>query len=119
MPIIPIGPTGSPARYPFTSWKRFHNTFVRFVDGTEQHFRNRSRPSSCWRMQYEKQSDAELSLWLPFLEGAIGNTPTFLYIDPVTGAMHTNSRLADENVDLEQGGIEGARIQISIRNEGE
>jgi len=119
MPIIPIEQTGFLAEYPLTSSKRFHTTSVRFIDGGEQVFRSRQASSLQWQMQYQRLNTSELQVWLPFLEGAIGGREAFDYADPVTTTIHAGSRLAGNEVAVEQAGVERARLVITIRNEGD
>lgn len=118
MPIFPIAVTGSPAEYPLSASKRFHNTSIRFLDGAQQCFRERSQPSLLWQLKYQRQSASELAMWLPFLEGAIAAFPDFLFVDPLTGLAYANSRVVGQEVAIEQVGVDRTRLEINIGNEG-
>lgn len=118
MPIIPIGSTGMPAQYPFRAVRRFHNSAVLFLDGAAQYFPDRKQPSLEWQMQYQKLNSAELAQWSEFLAGAIGQSSTFPYADPATGAVYENSRISGSDVEVAQEGPGGVRIEINIRNVG-
>ncbi|MBL8179952.1 MAG: hypothetical protein JNK48_35055 [Bryobacterales bacterium] len=118
MAVIPIEQTNSPAEYPLHATKRFHNSSIRFLDGTEQRFRARHQPSMIWQLQYRNQNPGEMAAWMPFLDGALGSQSVFDFIDPVGMTVHSGSRMAANDVEVEQVGVHRADIAIAIRNEG-
>lgn len=119
MPIVPIAQTGLVAEYPLASSKRFHTTSIRFLDGDMQCFPSRKSPSFHWQMKYQQLSTNEVHVWLPFLESALRDQTAFEFTDPVTATVHGGSRITGTAVEVEQEGVERARIEISILKEGD
>ena len=98
--------TGAVAQYPATKTIRFQNQTLRFVDGTEQRYRDGCRARRRWDVQLDQIDDSERAAMELFFEEAQGAYGTFTFTDPwdgheyancsVEGDVLTSSALADE-----------------------
>lgn len=88
--------TGAVAQYPARRQTLFQTQVVRFVDGTEQRFREYGGPRHAWVIALELLGDDEISAIGDFVESVAAGDGTFAFTDPWDGTVYPSCRLADD-----------------------
>ncbi|MBV9745810.1 MAG: DUF2460 domain-containing protein [Acidobacteriia bacterium] len=79
---------------------RFQHEILRFLDGTDQRYRDSAGPLYSWVIRLDQLDENELAAMETFFlenQGAFG---TFAFTDPWSGQVFTNCSLAADNMDL-------------------
>lgn len=98
--IFPSLKTGAVAQYPARRTVTYQNQVMRFVDGTEQRYRDCAGPLHQWEIRLTALDESEMAAVEAFLlenQGAFG---TFSFTDPWDGTVYTNCSLASDELDL-------------------
>ena len=106
--------TGAVAQYPATQSLRFQNQTVRFVDGTEQRYRDSASPLHRWEIRLDQLDDGELAAVEQFLrdvQGAFGN---FAFNDPWDGHEYSNCSLDGDSLDMTALAEMNSRTAIAV-----
>ena len=82
MPTFPILKTGAVAQDPATRSAQYQNQCVRFLDGTEQRYRDTSGPLHRWVIALTLLDENELALLSEFFRDINGPFGTFAFTDP-------------------------------------
>ena len=90
MPQFPSLNTGALAQYPLGRSTSYRTVVTRFVDGTQQRFREMNSPLKRWIVQLEKLNSAEAGVLEEFFYDQQGRSGTFSFTDPVDGIEYPN-----------------------------
>jgi hypothetical protein len=82
--------TGAVAQYPSHKQIAFRTMVARFIDGSEQRFRQVKGPAHRWAIQMSRISAAEMAALEDFFEAAQGQFGNFTFVDPWDGAEYTD-----------------------------
>jgi hypothetical protein len=96
MTIFPQLKTGAVAQYPATKVLRFQTQTIRFLDGSEQRYRDSAGPLHQWVIRFSELDEAEMAAFDSFLienQGRLGN---FSFTDPWDGIQYQSCSLADD-----------------------
>jgi hypothetical protein len=93
MPTFPKLKTGAVAEYPSTRSIRFQNQTLRFLDGTEQRYRDSPSPLRCWEILLDQLDDSELAMIGQFFAECEGAFADFTFTDPWDGREYRNCSL--------------------------
>ena len=96
MATFPKLKTGAVAQYPMARRAQFLNQTVRFVDGSDQRYRDSAGARLEWEIQLSQLDDSEMAAVEEFFranQGAYGN---FEFTDPWDGQAYDNCSLADD-----------------------
>ncbi|HEY1339731.1 MAG TPA: DUF2460 domain-containing protein [Bryobacteraceae bacterium] len=85
--------TGAVAQYPATKTIRFQNQTLRFVDGTQQRYRDSAGARRRWEVQLDRLDDSERAGIESFFEDLQGAYDTFTFTDPRDGQEYANCSL--------------------------
>jgi hypothetical protein len=111
--------TGAVAQYPATKIFRFQHQILRFLDGTDQRYRDCGGPLYTWVIRLDQLDEGELAAMEGFLlenQGAYGN---FSFTDPWNGQVYTNCSLASDELDITSlAEMEGRTSLTVIQNGG-
>ena len=100
MATFPILKTTAVAQYPAMRYVQFRNQTVRFVDGTEQRYRDASGPLHRWGIQLSELDESEIAAVEAFFATNQGEFGSFAFTDPWDGQIYNNCSLAGESLDL-------------------
>jgi len=100
MATFPPLKTNAVAQYPARKCVRFQNQALRFVDGTEQRYRDAGTPLHRWDIQLSELDEGEMAAMEEFFaanQGAFGN---FSFTDPWDGQLYSNCSLRTDTLAL-------------------
>ncbi len=100
MATFPKLKTNAVAQYPATRELRYRNQTVRFLDGTDQRYRDASGPLHQWVIRLSELDESELAAMEGFFlsnEGRFGN---FVFVDPWDGTSYPSCSLAGDQADF-------------------
>jgi hypothetical protein len=85
--------TGAVAQYPLDRALDFQNQTVRFVDGTDQRYRDSGGYRMRWRIQLNALDEGEMASLEEFFEASQGAFGTFTFTDPWDGREYEDCSL--------------------------
>jgi Conserved hypothetical protein 2217 (DUF2460) len=100
MAIFPLLKTGAVAQYPATKSVRFHNQTIRFLDGSEQRYRDAAGPLHQWVIQLSELDESEMADFAQFFQDNQGRLGSFAFTDPWDGTQYANCSLASDELTL-------------------
>lgn len=106
--------TGAVAQYPVARTKAYSTQVLRFMDGSEQRFRDYSAPLHRWVLRLHQLDEQELARIDEFFRSQQGQAGTFSFTDPWTGQQFSACSL-EEGVlvsDLTEPGRGSATVVI-------
>jgi hypothetical protein len=92
--------TGAVAQYPASKFVRFRNQILRFVDGTDQRYRDSAGPLRMWQIRLDKLDEGEMANIEAFFAENQGSFRGFTFIDPWDGQVYPNCSLATDSLSL-------------------
>ncbi len=116
MATFPTLKTGAVAQYPARRTVRYQNQELRFLDGTEQRYRDCGGPLHQWEIRLALLDEAEMAAFAAFLEDNQGAFATFSFTDPWDGTVYPNCSLADELVLTASGEMDGSTSIVVVEN---
>ena len=119
MATFPKLKTNAVAQYPATKTIRFQNQVLRFVDGTEQRYRDGNGPLHQWVIRLAELDEWELSSLEQFFAANQGRLTSFAFTDPWDGTQYSNCSLASDDLALTcSGELRCAASVTVIENRG-
>jgi phage-related protein len=100
MASFPTLKTSAVAQYPASKAVMFQNQVVRFVDGTEQRYRDCAGPLHQWVIRLSEIDETEVAALEQFLESNQGSFGSFSFTDPWDNQTYANCSFADDAMDL-------------------
>lgn len=85
MAAFPQLKTGAVAQYPSHRSLTFSTRRTRFLDGSEQRFRDYPAPLHCWAIQLDQLDEAEVAAIQDFFVAQQGELGDFSFTDPWDG----------------------------------
>jgi hypothetical protein len=117
MATFPSMRTSAIVQYPARRSVRYQNEAVRFVDGTEQRYRDSAGPLHQWEIRLDLLDEGELAELEGFFAANQGAFGTFDFTDPWSGQSYKNCRLAKDEVTMTASGeLRGATVLV-VREE--
>jgi hypothetical protein len=108
--------TGAVAQYPITRELRVQNQAVRFVDGSQQRYRDSAGARRRWVIRLELLDEGELAAVEEFFAAQQGQYEAFTFTDPWDGTDYENCRLESEEAVLTSTGeMQGSTTLTVIR----
>lgn len=92
--------TGAIAQYPTGKTFRFRNQILRFVDGTDQRYRDSAGPLHIWEIRLDKLDEREMAGIEAFFAENQGSFGNFTFTDPWDGQVYPNCSLASDSLSL-------------------
>ena len=112
--MFPQLKTTAVAQYPATRTIEFRTETLRFVDGTEQRYREWPGALRRWTIRLDALDETELSQVELFVESNHGRSGTFSFTDPWDGTVHANCSLASDDATLQWTGEMRGRTTLTI-----
>ena len=100
MATFPVLKTNAVAQYPANRMVRFQNQTLRFVDGTEQRYRDSAGPLHRWEIRLDLIDEAEAAALDEFFAANQGTFGTFEFTDPWDGHLYQNCSLEADEMEL-------------------
>ena len=100
MANFPSLKTGAVAQYPATRWTRYQNQALRFVDGTEQRYRDCCGPLRRWEIRLSQLDEGEMAALEEFFLANQGAYGSFVFTDPFDGATYPDCSLEADALEL-------------------
>src|SRR5689334_18117176 len=117
MVTFPKLKTDAIAQYPVTRREQFHNQTVRFVDGSQQRYRDSGTARLEWEIQLSLLDESELAAIEEFFFARQGSFGVFSFTDPWDGRVYDNcSVAADELALLTAAEMRGSTKLTVVRN---
>jgi hypothetical protein len=114
---FPTLKTGAVAQYPARRTVRYQNQAVRFLDGTEQRYRDCGGPLHQWQIRLALLDEAEMAALAAFLEDNQGTFATFSFTDPWDGTVYPSCSLAADDLVLTASGeMNGSTSVMVVEN---
>ena len=96
MATFPNLKTRAVAQYPATKTLRFGSTALRFVDGTEQRYRELAAPLHQWEIRLDLLDEGEIAAIEAFFVENQGRFGSFAFTDPWDETVYPNCSLASD-----------------------
>ena len=112
MASFPTLKTSAVTQYPATKAVKFQNQVVRFVDGTEQRYRDCAGPLHQWVIRVNELDETEMAALEEFLESNQGSFGSFSFTDPWDNQTYSNCSFASDAMDLTS--VEEMRGKASV-----
>jgi Conserved hypothetical protein 2217 (DUF2460) len=100
MATFPKLKTGAVAQYPATRIFRFQNQILRFLDGTDQRYRDSAGPFYSWEIRLDQLDETELAALQAFFLANQGSFASFAFTDPWNGQVYSNCSLASDQMNI-------------------
>jgi hypothetical protein len=100
MATFPRLKTNAVAQYPANRTLRFRNQALRFVDGTEQRYRDSAGPLHRWGIRLSQLDEGEMAAMEGFFAANQGAFASFEFTDPWDGKVYANCSLASDELGL-------------------
>jgi hypothetical protein len=115
MAIFPILKTGAVAQYPARRTVRYQNQALRFVDGTEQKYRDCGAPLHQWEIRLTELDEGETAALEVFLIANQGAFGAFAFTDPWDGTVYPDCSLAGDEMDVTAAGEMRGSTRLIVR----
>lgn len=114
MPVFPKLKSGVVAQYPAKLESRYKTEVRRFLDSSEQRYRDFSGARRAWRIGLSRLDELELSTLRSFFATVRGSGTTFDFEDPWTGQIVGNCRFEDDAASFLSSGEFNSGATLSI-----
>jgi hypothetical protein len=101
---FPTLKTAAVAQYPARRTVQYRNQVLRFVDGSEQRYRDCAGPLHRWEIRLSQLDEAEMAAVAAFLETNQGAFGSFAFTDPWDGTAYPDCSLAADDLPLTAAG---------------
>ena len=98
MSDFPILKTGAVIQYPAGKESSFSTQVIRFVDGSEQRFRDFGSSLRRWIIRYDQLDETEMASLRNFFRAQRGAAGTFSFTDPWDAAEYANCSLEGDEM---------------------
>lgn len=115
MIVFPALKTGAVAQYPGQRLLTKTTWIGRFVDGSEQRFRNDAGPLHKWTVSLSLLTESEIVSIREFVDNVSGRFEAFSFTDPWDGVQYSNCSLDTDTSAIEWFGENNARTTLVIR----
>jgi hypothetical protein len=99
MTIFPSLKTTAVAQYPATKLVQFKNQAIRFLDGTEQRYRDCASPLRRWEIRLDQLDEEEIAALEQFFAADQGVFARFAFTDPWDGEVYMSCSLGADEFD--------------------
>ena len=115
MATFPALRTGAILQYPATRVVTFATSVYRFLDGSEQRYREFPVQIRRWVVRLNLLTEAEIAEFDAFYSGLQGGAGAFEFTDPWDGVLYSNCRFENDSLALQVQEEGRARTSFVIR----
>jgi len=112
--MFPILKTGAVMQYPGKRMLQFSTDIVRFLDGTEQRYRDYPALLHRWVIQLDLLDESELAAYDQFFVSNQGSFGSFSFTDPWDGTVYPNCSLAKDTFGFEVRGEMRGKTTVTV-----
>jgi Conserved hypothetical protein 2217 (DUF2460) len=113
--MFPTLKTGAVLQYPAKRTLLFNTDALRFLDGTEQRFRDSPSILHEWTIQLDLLDEAELSELDQFFVSNQGRFGSFSFTDPWDGTIYPNCSLKTDTFGFQLRGEMRGKTTLTVR----
>lgn len=106
--------TNAVMQYPAAKTVQFRNQALRFVDGTEQRYRDGAGALLRWEIKLSRLDETELSAVEGFFIAGQGRFGSFSFTDPWDETVHENCSVESDELTLEATAELSGRTSLTI-----
>jgi len=114
MATFPKLKTGAVAQYPLARRAQFQNQIVRFIDGTDQRYRDSARVLLQWEIQLSLLDDSETAAIEEFFRANQGAFGRFEFVDPWDGQAYADCSIANDVLKLATLAETGGNTRLTV-----
>jgi hypothetical protein len=119
MATFPVLKTDAVAQYPARRVVRFQNEVLRFVDGTEQRYRDCAGPLHRWEIRLDQLDEAESAALNGFFAACQGSFESFEFTDPWNGQVYGDCSLKTDGMEVTVvAEMKGRTVLTVVENRG-
>jgi phage-related protein len=119
MATFPTLKTGAVAQYPASRNFRFQNQILRFLDGTDQRYRDSAGVLYSWEIRLDQLDETEMAELQAFFLANQGGFASFDFTDPWSGQAYQNCSLASDDMNFTSlAEMQGRTSLVVIQNRG-
>jgi hypothetical protein len=107
--------TGAVAQYPAQRVTRYQTQVMRFVDGSEQRFREFSGALRRWVIELTTLDDEEMEAMESFFVAEQGGYGTFTFVDPWDDVEYESCSLDNPDAFFNYTGLHDGRTRLVVR----
>src|SRR5665811_1030094 len=100
MSAFPLLKTGAVLQYPASQSSGHSTCVLRFVDGSEQRFREQARPLRKWTIRLELLDETEVATLEDFFQSQLGRLGDFAFTDPWDGTTYPSCSLEEDSITM-------------------
>ena len=115
MATFPSMKTSAVTQYPARRRMRYQNDKLRFVDGTEQRYRDCAGPLREWKIRLDLLDEGEMAALEGFFAANQGAFGTFTFTDPGSGEAYENCSLAADRIEMTASGEMRGATSLIVR----
>ena len=115
MITFPTLKSGAVAQYPAQRSVSRATWIGRFIDGSEQRFRNEASPLHRWVVNLSLLTEGEVVAVREFVDNVSGRFETFTFTDPWDGRVYSNCSLESDTNTIQWFGENNGRASLTIR----
>ncbi len=115
MSTFPQLKSGAVAQYPLRRGLRFATHVTRFLDGTEQRFRQLANVRRRWIIRLDLLDETEISMLEDFFAARKGRLESFTFVDPRDATSYPDCSFESDDIALSMTGPMDSRTQLIIR----
>jgi hypothetical protein len=116
MAHFPLLKTSAVTQYPSSRSLEFSTGVLRFVDGSEQRYRQMRQPVRRWVLRLSEVSEGELYEMEDFFASRQGQAGSFAFTDPWDGTVYPDCSFEQDELDLLFFGVGRPAATLIIRN---
>jgi phage-related protein len=113
--MFPVLKTGAAMQYPAKRTLQFNTDTVRFLDGTEQRFRDNPSVLHQWTIQLDLLDESELDRLDQFFLTNQGRFGSFSFTDPWDGTVYPNCSLAGDTFGFQLRAEMRGKTSLTVR----
>ena len=115
MPTLPPLKTGAVMQYPAPRATRYGTHIVRYVDGSEQRYREQPAPLKEWVIRLDLLDETELAALEEFFVSQKGQFGSFTFVDPGDQISYPDCSLAGDGFDLDLASELRGKTTLTVR----
>ena len=113
--MFPLLKTGAVMQYPAKRILRFKTDTIRFLDGSEQRFRDNPSVLHQWTIQLDLLDESELAALDAFFVSDQGRFGNFSFTDPWDGTVYPNCSLGGDTFGFQLRGEMQGKTKLTVR----
>ena len=113
--MFPTLKTGAVTQYPAKKILQFNTYAIRFLDGTEQRFRDNPSVLHQWTIDVDLLDEAELGTLDQFFVANEGRFGSFSFTDPWDGTVYPSCSFASDDLALQFKDVARGATQVVVK----